>query len=252
MTKTALITGAAKRVGHAIAVELAHAGYDIAIHFRHSREDAGALAREISSLGRRAALVQADLEDEHAVEAILPHAIEQLGPVNVLVNNASVFERDEVLDVTRAGWDRHVAVNLRAPFVLIQQFARLLPDGMDGAVVNMLDQSVWNVTPHFVSYTVTKGALWTLTQSMALALAPRIRVNGIGPGPVLPNERQSPTQFKAHWSSLPLERQIYPEDVARTARFLIESPSLTGQMIAVDGGEHLAWAQPKRGIVPPA
>jgi NAD(P)-dependent dehydrogenase (short-subunit alcohol dehydrogenase family) len=252
MTKTALITGAAKRVGHAIALELASAGYDIAIHYRHSHGEAEALAREIAALGRRTALVRADLEDEAAVETILPAAIAELGPVNVLVNNASLFERDEALDVTRAGWDRNMAVNLRAPFVLIQQFARLLPADMDGAVVNMLDQTVWNVTPHFVSYTVAKAALWTLTQTMALALAPRIRVNGIGPGPVLPNERQSPEQFKAHWSSLPLQRQIYPADVARTARFLVESPALTGQMITVDGGEHLAWAQPKRGIVPPA
>lgn len=251
MSKTALITGAAKRVGHAIAVELAHAGYDVAIHFHHSREEAGALAREINSLGCRTALIQADLEDEAAVEAILPHAIALLGPVDVLVNNASLFERDEVADVTKAGWDRHMAINLRAPLLLTQQFARLLPADMHGAVVNMLDQTVWNVTPHFISYTVSKAALWTLTQTLALALSPRIRVNGIGPGPVLPNERQSPEQFKAHWSSLPLARQIYPEDVARTARFLIESPALTGQMIAVDGGEHLAWAQPKRGIIPP-
>jgi NAD(P)-dependent dehydrogenase (short-subunit alcohol dehydrogenase family) len=252
MTKTALITGAAKRVGHAIAVELASAGYDIAIHYRHSRDEAEALARDIAALGRRTALIGADLEDESAVETILPRAMAALGPVTVLVNNASLFERDAVLDVTRAGWDRNMAVNLRAPFVLIQQFARLLPPDLEGAVVNMLDQTVWNVTPHFVSYTASKAALWTLTQTMALALAPRIRVNGIGPGPVLPNERQSAEQFKAHWSSLPLQRRIDPEDVARTARFLIESPALTGQMIAVDGGEHLAWAQPKRGIVPPA
>src|SRR5471030_2037690 len=136
MTKTALITGAAKRVGHAIALELAAAGYDIAVHYRHSQAEADALAREIAALGRRVALVQANLEDEAAVETILPRAIAELGPVNVLVNNASLFERDEALDVTRAGWDRNISVNLRAPFVLIQQFARLLPADMDGVVVN--------------------------------------------------------------------------------------------------------------------
>jgi NAD(P)-dependent dehydrogenase (short-subunit alcohol dehydrogenase family) len=251
MIKTALITGAAKRVGRAIALELARAGYDIAIHFRESSGDAAALAREIEGLGRRTALVQADLEDEAAVEAILPDVAAQLGPVTALVNNASLFVRDEALDVTREGWDRQLAVNLRAPFVLMQQFARALPQEAPGAVVNMLDQRVWNFTPHFVSYTVSKAGLWTLTQTMALALAPRIRVNGVGPGPILPNDNQSAEQFRTHWSSLPLQRKIDPVEVARTVRFLIESPALTGQMIAVDGGEHLAWAQPKRGVVPP-
>jgi len=251
MTKTVLITGAAKRVGRTIALELARAGYDIAIHFRESRDDAAALAREVGALGRRTALVAADLEDEAAVEAMLPDAIGQLGPVTALVNNASLFVRDEIADVTRAGWDRQLAVNLRAPFVLMQQFARLLPSDAQGAIVNMLDQRVWNLTPHFVSYTVSKAGLWTLTQTMALALAPRIRVNGVGPGPILPNDNQSPEQFHTHWSSLPLQQKIAPTEVARTVRFLIESPALTGQMIAIDGGEHLAWAQPKRGVIPP-
>jgi len=251
MTKTVLITGAAKRVGRSIALELADAGYDIAIHFRESAGEAQALRQQIEGLGRRAALVQADLEDEASVEALLPAAIAQLGPITALINNASTFVRDEVDDVTREGWDRQLMVNLRAPFVLMQQFARLLPADAHGAIVNILDQRVWNYTPHFVSYTVSKAGLWTLTQTMALALAPRIRVNGVGPGPILANDNQSPEQFKTHWSSLPLQRQIDPAEVARTVRFLVESPSLTGQMIAVDGGEHLAWAQPKRGVVPP-
>jgi len=251
MTKTVLITGAAKRVGRSIALELADAGYDIAIHFRDSAGEAEALSQEVEGLGRRAALVQADLEDEASVEALLPAAIAQLGPVTALINNASTFVRDEVDDITREGWDRQLMVNLRAPFVLMQQFARLLPADTHGAIVNILDQRVWNYTPHFVSYTVSKAGLWTLTQTMALALAPRIRVNGVGPGPILPNDNQSPEQFRTHWSSLPLQRKIDPAEVARTVRFLVESPALTGQMIAVDGGEHLAWAQPKRGVVPP-
>jgi NAD(P)-dependent dehydrogenase (short-subunit alcohol dehydrogenase family) len=251
MTKTALITGAAKRVGRAIALELAGAGWDIALHFRDSVDEAAALKREVEGVGRRAALVQADLEDEASVEALLPDAVAKLGPVTALINNASSFVRDEVADVTREGWDRQLMVNLRAPFVLMQQFSQLLPADADGAIVNILDQRVWNYTPHFVSYTVSKAGLWTLTQTMALALAPRIRVNGVGPGPILPNENQSAEQFRTHWSSLPLQRRIDPAEVARTVRFLLESPSLTGQMIAVDGGEHLAWAQPKRGVVPP-
>jgi len=251
MTRTALITGAAKRVGRLIALELAQAGYDIAIHHRESVAEARTLAREIEALGRRAALVAADLEKEDEVEAILPGAIAALGPVQVLINNASSFERDEALDVTREGWDRQLAINLRAPFVLMQQFARLLPAHQDGAIVNLLDQRVLNLTPHFVSYTVSKTGLWTLTQTMALALAPRIRVNAVGPGPIMPNERQSDDQFRAHWSSLPINRRIEPGDVAKAVRFLVEARSTTGQMITVDGGEHLAWAQPKRGVVPP-
>src|ERR1700760_2521918 len=216
MTKTVLITGAAKRVGRSIALDLAAAGYDIAIHYRDSAGEAEALKREVEALGRRAGLVKADLEDEASVEGMLPDAIAQLGPITALINNASTFVRDEALDVTRKGWDRQLMVNLRAPFVLMQHFARLLPADANGAIVNILDQRVWNYTPHFVSYTVSKAGLWTLTQTMALALAPRIRVNGVGPGPVMPNEKQSPEQFKIHWSSLPLQRQIDPAEVART------------------------------------
>jgi NAD(P)-dependent dehydrogenase (short-subunit alcohol dehydrogenase family) len=251
MTHIALITGAAKRVGRLIALELAAGGYDIAIHYRGSEAEAAQLAKEIEQMGQRAALICADLEDERAVDTILPRAIDALGPVDVLVNNASRFDRDEALSVTRAEWDRQLAVNLRAPFVLMQWFARLLPEDRHGAVVNLLDQRVWNLTPHFVSYTVSKSALWTLTQTMALALAPRIRVNAIGPGPIMPNERQSEEQFLTHWGSLPLQRRIDPVDVARAARFLIEASAVTGQMVTVDGGEHLAWAQPRRGVVPP-
>jgi NAD(P)-dependent dehydrogenase (short-subunit alcohol dehydrogenase family) len=251
MTKIALVTGAAKRVGRLIALELAASGHDIAVHYNGSAAEASQLAREVEALGRRAGLVQADLSDEAAVETILPRASALLGPVDVLVNNASLFDRDEALTVTRRQWDLQLAVNLRAPFVLMQEFARRLPDGGRGAIVNLLDQRVWNVTPHFVSYTVSKSALWTLTQTMALALAPRIRVNAIGPGPIMPNERQSDEQFRTHWSSLPLQRQIDPVDVARAVRFLVEADAVTGQMIAVDGGEHLAWAQPARGVVPP-
>jgi NAD(P)-dependent dehydrogenase (short-subunit alcohol dehydrogenase family) len=251
VTGVALVTGAAKRIGRAIALELAHAGYDVALHHHQSAEEADALVRQIAAIGRRAIPIAADLEDEAAVLRLLPRAVEALGPVTVLVNNASRFQRDEALDVTRAGWDAHMAVNLRAPFVLIQEFARHLPETREGAVVNLVDQRVWNLTPHFVSYTVSKTGLWTLTQTMALALAPRIRVNAVGPGPTLPNERQTEAQFRSQWSSLPLQRQIDPADVARTVRFLVEAKAVTGQMIAVDAGEHLAWAQARRGFVAP-
>lgn len=251
MTGIALITGAARRVGRSIALGLASAGYDIAIHYRDSAGDAAELKHEIELKGRRAELVMADLEDEAAVEGIIAQATAALGPVTALINNASLFERDEALTTTRAGWDRQMAVNLRAPFVLMQSFARALPADKTGTIVNLVDQRVWNLTPHFVTYTLSKAGLWTLTQTMALALAPRIRVNAVGPGPILPNERQTPVQFKTHWSSLPLKSRIPPEQIAGAVRYLVEASAVTGQMIAVDGGEHLAWAQPGRGTVPP-
>jgi NAD(P)-dependent dehydrogenase (short-subunit alcohol dehydrogenase family) len=165
-----------------------------------------------------------------------------LGPVGVLVNNASCFERDEWHDATRASWDAHMEPNLRAPFVLMQEFARLLPEGREGVVVNMLDERVWSLTPHFVSYTVSKAALWALTQSMALALAPRIRVNGIGPGPTVPSPRQSAAQFARQSASVPLRRASSPEEVARAVLAVLALPSFTGQMIALDGGQHLHWS----------
>ena len=145
---------------------------------------------------------------------------------------------------TRESWDKHLDTNLRAPFVLTQHMARLLPLGLEGNVINLLDQRVWSLTPHFMSYTVSKTALWTLTQTMALALAPDVRVNAIGPGPVLPSIHQTEEQFDRQWSKLPLRRQVMPEEIADAVRFIMNAPSMTGQMIALDGGQHLGWAQP--------
>jgi NAD(P)-dependent dehydrogenase (short-subunit alcohol dehydrogenase family) len=155
-----------------------------------------------------------------------------------------VFERDEALSVTRESWDAHIETNLRAPFVLMQEFARQLPERGTGAIVNLLDERVWNLTPHFVSYTLAKAGLWTLTQVMAMALAPRIRVNGIGPGPTLPSPRQSAEQFARQQASVPLQRGAAPEEIAAAVRFILAATAMTGQMIALDGGQHLGWAQP--------
>jgi NAD(P)-dependent dehydrogenase (short-subunit alcohol dehydrogenase family) len=159
------------------------------------------------------------------------------------VNNASRFERDEIDSVTRESWDGHLEANLRAPFVLAQGFAAALPAGRCGLIVNLLDERVWNLTPHFVSYTVSKSALWTLTRTLALALAPRIRVNAIGPGPALPSARQSDAQFARQCASLPLRRGTSPEEICQAVRFLLAAGAMTGQMIALDGGQHLGWAQ---------
>jgi NAD(P)-dependent dehydrogenase (short-subunit alcohol dehydrogenase family) len=240
--RTALVTGGAKRLGRAMALRLAEAGFDVAVHHASSAEEAEATAGEIRALGRRAATLRADLAREAEMAALLPAAQAALGPVGVLVNNASVFERDEWHDATRESWDGHLEPNLRAPFVLAQAMAKALPAEAEGVVVNMLDQRVWSLTPHFVSYTVSKAALWALTQSLALALAPRIRVNGIGPGPAMRSARQTPEQFARQCASVPLQRGTSAEEVAAALLAILSLPAMTGQMIALDGGQHLQWA----------
>jgi NAD(P)-dependent dehydrogenase (short-subunit alcohol dehydrogenase family) len=240
----ALVTGAAKRIGRAIALALADDGYDIAVHYGASRAEADAVARAIVAKGRRAVPLAADLRREAETQDLLGAAAAALGPVTCLVNNASLFERDEALTVTRESWDAHLETNLRAPFVLMQEFARLLPAETGGAIVNILDERVWNLTPHFVSYTLSKAGLWTLTQAMAMGLAPRIRVNAIGPGPTLPSPRQSAEQFARQQAGVPLKRGATPEEIATAVRFILASGAMTGQMIALDGGQHLGWAQP--------
>jgi len=246
---TVLVTGGAKRIGRAIVRDFAGQGWAVAIHYGRSREEADALAAEIRAAGGRAATFSADLARESEVAALLPRAATELGPVNCLVNNASVFEMDKVDTATRESWDRHIETNLRAPLVLSQALARQLPEGAAGNIVNLLDQRVWKLTPYFLSYTVAKAGLWTLTQTLALALAPRIRVNGIGPGPTLPSTRQSDEAFRRQQEALPLRRGATPEEIAGAIRFILATPSFTGQMLALDGGEHLGWAQPSRGQI---
>jgi NAD(P)-dependent dehydrogenase (short-subunit alcohol dehydrogenase family) len=242
--KAALVTGGAQRIGRALALTLAETGYAVAVHHHSSHTAAGALVAVIGRSGGNALALAADLSDEIAVRKLLPDATAALGPIGVLVNNASVFESDTIATATRESWDAHLAVNLRAPFVLIQDFAARLPAGSGGVVINLLDERVWNLTPYFVSYTVSKTGLWTLTRTMALALAPRIRVNAIGPGPALPNARQTPAQFLDRCRNMPLQRGTSPREIAMALRFILEASAMTGQMIALDGGEHLGWAQP--------
>ncbi len=240
--RAALVTGGGKRLGRAIVLALAEAGFDVAVHCRASMAEAEATAAEVRVLGRRAVVLRAELGDEVAARRLVPDAMAALGPLGVLVNNASTFERDEWADATRASWDGHIEPNLRAPFVLTQDFARWLPAAAEGVVINMLDERVWSLTPHFVSYTVSKAGLWALTQSLALALAPRIRVCGIGPGPAVPSPRQTQAQFDRQAHSVPLRRPTSPEEVARAALMILALPSFTGQMIALDGGQHMQWA----------
>src|SRR5258708_31879285 len=247
--RTALVTGAGQRIGRAITLALAADGWAVAVHYNHSRTDAESVVREIAGKGGRAVALAADLRHEAEVMALVPQAARDLGPVGCLVNCAATFENDTALTATRESWDAHLETNLRAPFVLIQEFARALPADAEGVVVNLLDQRVWSLTPYFVSYTVAKSALWTLTRTMALALAPRIRVNGIGPGPTLPSPRQSAEQFLERCRSLPLKRGTSPGEVAAALSFILAAPAMTGQMIALDGGEHLGWAPGRSPVV---
>ena len=249
--RAALVTGAAKRIGRAIALDLAADGWDVAIHYHLSEAEARDVVAAIEKLGRRACALKADLAREADTAPLIGRATAALGPLGLLVNNASTFEADGWNTVDRASWDLHVETNLRAPFVLTQAFARQLPDGREGNVINLLDQQVWNPTPAFMSYTVSKLGLWGLTQTLALALAPRIRVNGIGPGPALPNIRQTQAHFDEQCASMPLKRGTSPEEICRAVRFILGAPSMTGQMIALDGGQHLGWAPPAKGWVVP-
>jgi NAD(P)-dependent dehydrogenase (short-subunit alcohol dehydrogenase family) len=236
------VTGGAQRLGRAIVLALAQAGFDVAINYNTSHEAAQETLARVRTLGRRAVLLQADLGDETQAERLVREATDQLGPVGVLVNNASRFDRDEWHDVTRDSWEAHMGANLRTPFVLIQRFALALPADAEGVVINMIDQRVWSLTPHFVSYTISKAGLWALTQTMALALAPRIRVNAIGPGPALPSPRQTEALFAKQSASVPLGHGTSPAEVARTVITILGLPAMTGQMIALDGGQHLQWA----------
>ena len=239
-----LITGAGARVGRALAVGLARDGHTIAVHYNRSDTGARETAALIEQEGGKAVLVQADLADETQVETLIPRAAEALGPVTALINNASVFERDDALTATRDSWDMHLNVNLRAPLVLTQTLARQRPDSKEAVVINLIDQRVWALTPDFTSYTVSKAGLWTLTKTLAQALAPHIRVNAIAPGPTLKSSRQSEDIFQQQVDAVPLRRGPALDEFVGAAKFILETPSYTGQMIALDGGQHLAWETP--------
>ena len=242
--EVALVTGAAKRIGRVIAECLARDGYAVAIHYGHSRDAAEAVVASIQAAGGHAAMLQADLADAEAVDRLTRAAQAALGPLTLLVNNASEFEPDaiETLDLDR--WERHFAVNLRAPAFLARNFAAQLPAERHGCIVNVIDQRVLKPNPQFFSYTLTKSALFTATRTLAQALAPRIRVNAVGPGPTLASSRQDPEAFARQSDAVPLGHGVTPEEVAEAVLFLARARSVTGQMIAVDGGQHLAWETP--------
>jgi NAD(P)-dependent dehydrogenase (short-subunit alcohol dehydrogenase family) len=240
----ALVTGAGRRIGRVLALEAARAGFDVAVHYRSARADAQAVADEIAALGRSAVILDAELTDEGQTAALVARAAQALGPVTLLVNSASTFEDDRLATTTRKSWDAHLDANLRAPVVLAQAFAAGLPDAQAGLIVNIVDQRVLRPNPQFFSYSLSKAGLWWVTQTLAQDLAPRIRVNAIGPGPTLASVHQAPGEFEREAAGTPLERAVSPDDIAAALRYLIDATSVTGQMIAVDAGQHLGWRTP--------
>lgn len=250
----ALVTGAGARLGQAMALYLGQRGYDVAVHYAGSEAGAAETVAQLNAMGRNAVALQADLLDETATQALISQGSEALGgPLTCLVNNASIFEYDNIATGTRKSWDRHMESNLRAPFVLTQNFAAQVPDPVmdekdepvaQGLVVNMLDQRIHKLTPEFMSYTIAKMGLWAMTRTTAQALAPKVRVNGIGPGPTLQGHRQSKQHFDKQRAATVLQRGANPSDITAALGYFLDAPAVTGQMLAVDGGQHLAWETP--------
>ncbi|WP_018012780.1 SDR family oxidoreductase [Sinorhizobium medicae] len=242
--KAALVTGGARRIGRAIVEDLATHGFAVAIHANGSFAEAEALAASLRGSGAKAIALRADLTEIGAVSRLVAEATGSLGPLDLLINNASVFNKDSIAEFDEAVWERHFALHVKAPSLLARDFAQQRQADVSGLIVNVIDQRVWSPNPRFYSYMLSKSALWTATQTMAQALAPEIRVNGIGPGPTLPNDRQDPRDFQAQVEALILRRGPALDEFGRAIRFLFDTPSITGQMIALDGGQHLAWETP--------
>jgi NAD(P)-dependent dehydrogenase (short-subunit alcohol dehydrogenase family) len=246
LPKTVIVTGGGQRIGRAISLAMAKDGWQVAVHFNSSLVEANEVVDEITSSGNVALAVQADLTNEVAVTSLIATISDKLTPVTAVINNASIFEEDTVESVTKGSWDSHLAINLRAPFLLTQSLARNLNKDEKGNIINIVDQRVENLTPYFTSYTLSKSALWTLTKTTAAALAPNIRVNAIGPGPTLPSIRQSQAQFDRQIALTPLEAQVDVEEICNAVRFILATPSMTGQLLSIDSGQHLGWAQPEQ------
>jgi len=238
-TDVALVTGAADRLGAAMARALAGAGYAVVVHHRGGADKAKALVAEIEAEGGVAASLKADLTVPRQRDALIAKAAKLFGPLTVLVNNASSFDPDSVADLDEALWDKHFAIHAKAPAFLARDFAAQLPAGTQGNIVNIIDERILHLTPNYFSYTLSKAALWTMTKTMAQSLAPRVRVNAIGPGPTLPDAHQSEAAFRRNQASAMLGYGANPSDVTEALLYLLNAPAITGQMLAIDGGRHL-------------
>jgi NAD(P)-dependent dehydrogenase (short-subunit alcohol dehydrogenase family) len=243
----ALVTGAGRRVGRALALALAGAGLDIAVHRRSSRDEADEVVAQVRAMGRNAVALAADLTEPHEASGLVARATSAIGPLRLLVNNASLFQADRFGALDLSLWDHHFETNLRAPVLLAQAFAAQVPKALEDGeamILNILDQRVLHPNPQFFSYTLSKSALFTATRTMAQALAPRIRVNAVGPGPTLASIHQDAAIFAAEAKATPLGRPVAPQDICAAALYLLGARSVTGQMLAVDAGQHLAWRTP--------
>ncbi|MDQ9170929.1 SDR family oxidoreductase [Oxalobacteraceae bacterium R-40] len=241
--KVALVTGAAKRIGRSIALALAQQGWDVIVHYRNSAQDAQATVEDICAFGRRAVAVQCDLNDEAAVKALLPNAMQMLGPISCVVNNASLFSYDCIADFSVAQMDAHMRANLAAPILLAQSLFELTSESGRSVVINLLDQKLFNPNPDFLSYTLSKAALHSATTMLAQALAPRVRVVGVAPGITLVSGEQSVEGFSKAHTLTPLGKSSTPEDVAQAVCFLADAKAVTGTTLIVDGGQHLLPSQ---------
>ena len=241
MAQNVLITGGATRIGRVISIALGKAGWDVVVHHHRSKRDAEEVVSTLQDLGVRTFAVAADFSDPHQTANLISDAKSRLGPIDCLINNAALFEYDNINTLSRESWDTHFNINLTAPLLLSQKFAEQVSANGEGNIINIIDQRVWNPTPHFISYTLSKTGLWTLTQTLALALAPKVRVNGIGPGPTLPSARQTKEDFELQWQTLPLKRRVMPQDISDAVLYILSAKSMTGQMIALDSGQHLSW-----------
>lgn len=239
-----LVTGAARRIGRTLALDMARDGWDLAVHCNTSVAEAEEVVDQIRAMGRRAVMVRGDLSDPDVPERLIDEASAALDGLVCLINNASLFEPDEVGSISRQSWARHNDTNLRAPVFLSQAFARQLPAASEGNIISIIDQRVWKLNPRFFSYTMSKSGLWTATRTLAQALAPRIRVNAIGPGPALPSVRMDDEEFAKQSRLTLLGRGTSPREISGAVKFILSQPSLTGQMIALDGGQHLVWQTP--------
>lgn len=234
-----LITGAARRIGRAIALRMAAENWAIAVHYRNSRSDAEQLVNEILISGGSASAIGADLTDLNQVAEIIPQCTKMLGLPTCLINNASEFSPDTITSLTPETWNAHLDINLRAPLFLTQAMAAALPPNIEGNVINIIDQRVWNLSADFFSYTISKAGLWTATTTLAQGLAPHIRVNAIGPGPVLKSIHQTEAEFATECASTLLGHGPTAEEIASAVMFILSAKAMTGQMIALDSGQHL-------------
>lgn len=242
--KNVLITGAAKRIGASIAKSFASKNWNVALHYNKSKKETELLSKELKNKYKiKTICLHADLNDLGQINKLIPLAKNNIGPISCLINNAASFEYDSIETASLESWNMHINTNIRAPLFLSQSFTKNLDKKFKGNIINIIDQRVWNLTPHFTTYTLSKSALWTLTQTLALSLSPKIRVNAIGPGPTLKSKMQSMKQFRDQYKRMPLKVPTSLDEISSFIELIINSPSMTGQMIALDGGQHLGWSQ---------